>query len=568
MKKVKLNLATEILFCVMLPTVVLVIFSILSINNVGNLMAERMLEQRLKVADQAVAEMFNLLNMNDFHLEGDELYHGSVNLTEDNTVIDAFTDNTGIDVAVFYGTTRRATTVRNEDGTRALWTQMSDATYQQLKTSGYYFSNNVVVGGEPYYAVYMKIADGADGDVVTMCTGISAAAARLIYESTLRSTVIFMICIAIVGFVVALLIVRNIVRTIQKSVSDLNEVAEGKLNFAVSKKMTSRGDEVGNIARAIDSLMNSFIEIVNSLHGSSDTLTDFSESIKDNFAAINESISNINVAMDEIAIGATGQADATQAVTGEMNDMGVAVEKASENIGVLKRSTGEMETSNREVSETLNELVSISTSTRKSIEIVQKQTNDTNQSAMEIQNVVDLISDIAGQTNLLSLNASIEAARAGEQGRGFAVVADEVRKLAEQSRQSAEQIEVIVRELIEKSNHSVEAMDVVMEDIESQNEKLNQTKNVFGHLNTEIINVTNAVDSIAAEIETIDKAKDKVYGNLESLAAISEENAASTQETSATMTQLSELVNECDNAVGKLGGISDALVGNVNKFTL
>lgn len=531
-------------------------------------MAERMLEQRLKVADQAVAEMFNLLNMNDFHLEGDELYHGSVNLTEDNTVIDAFTDNTGIDVAVFYGTTRRATTVRNEDGTRALWTQMSDATYQQLKTSGYYFSNNVVVGGEPYYAVYMKIADGADGDVVTMCTGISAAAARLIYESTLRSTVIFMICIAIVGFVVALLIVRNIVRTIQKSVSDLNEVAEGKLNFAVSKKMTSRGDEVGNIARAIDSLMNSFIEIVNSLHGSSDTLTDFSESIKDNFAAINESISNINVAMDEIAIGATGQADATQAVTGEMNDMGVAVEKASENIGVLKRSTGEMETSNREVSETLNELVSISTSTRKSIEIVQKQTNDTNQSAMEIQNVVDLISDIAGQTNLLSLNASIEAARAGEQGRGFAVVADEVRKLAEQSRQSAEQIEVIVRELIEKSNHSVEAMDVVMEDIESQNEKLNQTKNVFGHLNTEIINVTNAVDSIAAEIETIDKAKDKVYGNLESLAAISEENAASTQETSATMTQLSELVNECDNAVGKLGGISDALVGNVNKFTL
>lgn len=568
MKKVKLNLATEILFCVMLPTVVLVIFSILSINNVGNLMAERMLEQRLKVADQAVAEMFNLLNMNDFHLEGDELYHGSVNLTEDNTVIDAFTDNTGIDVAVFYGTIRRATTVRNEDGTRALWTQMSDATYQQLKTSGYYFSNNVVVGGEPYYAVYMKIADGPDGDVVTMCTGISAAAARLIYESTLRSTVIFMICIAIVGFVVALLIVRNIVRTIQKSVSDLNEVAEGKLNFAVSKKMTSRGDEVGNIARAIDSLMNSFIEIVNSLHGSSDTLTDFSESIKDNFAAINESISNINVAMDEIAIGATGQADATQAVTGEMNDMGVAVEKASENIGVLKRSTGEMETSNREVSETLNELVSISTSTRKSIEIVQKQTNDTNQSAMEIQNVVDLISDIAGQTNLLSLNASIEAARAGEQGRGFAVVADEVRKLAEQSRQSAEQIEVIVRELIEKSNHSVEAMDVVMEDIESQNEKLNQTKNVFGHLNTEIINVTNAVDSIAAEIETIDKAKDKVYGNLESLAAISEENAASTQETSATMTQLSELVNECDNAVGKLGGISDALVGNVNKFTL
>ena len=568
MKKIKLNLTTKILLCVALPILVLVIFAVLAVQSVGNLMAERMLEQRLLISSHALSQMYDLVSSDTFSLEGDELYLGSLNLTEDNSIIDTFTQDTGIDVAVFYGTTRRATTVRNQDGTRAVGTLLSDATYQQLKTTGYYFSNNVIVGGEPYYAVYLLIADYGDGNEVTMCTGVSAASARAIYEDRERSTVIFMVVIALVSLIVSALISRNIVKNIQASVANLNEVADGKLNFAVSEKMVARGDEVGNIARSIDSLMKKFIDIVHNLHGSSNTLTDFSESIRKNFAAINDAIGDINHAVEEIAISATSQANATQDVAEQMNEMGFAVEKSSENIGTLKQITGDMETTNQEVSETLDSLVSISNNTRDSIEKVQRQTNDTNQSAMEIQNVIDFISDIAGQTNLLSLNASIEAARAGEHGKGFAIVADEVRKLAEQSRQSADQIEEIVRKLIENSNSSVDAMNVVMDEIKIQHDKLNQTKDVFGHLKLEISNVATAVDSISKEIESIDHAKDKVYDNLENLAAISEENAASSQETSATMAQLSDLVNECDGAVGELGQISDSLEGNVKKFTL
>ena len=568
MKKIKLNLTGKILLCVALPILILVIFAVLALQSVGNLMAERMLEQRLLISSHAIAQMYNLTSSDTFSLEGDELYLGSLNLTQDNSIIDTFNKDTGIDVAVFYGTTRRATTVKNQDGTRAVGTLLSDATYQQLKASGYYFSNNVMVEGEPYYAVYLLIADYGDGAEVTMCTGVSAASARAIYEERERSTAIFMVVIALISLIISALISRNIVRNIQASVANLNEVADGKLNFAVSKKMITRGDEVGNIARSIDSLMKKFIDIVNNLHGSSNTLTDFSDSIRKNFSEINEAIGNINHAVEEVAISATSQANATQDVAEQMNEMGFAVEKSSENIGTLKQITGEMEVTNHEVSETLDSLVAISNNTRESIEKVQRQTNDTNQSAMEIQNVVDFISDIAGQTNLLSLNASIEAARAGEHGKGFAIVADEVRKLAEQSRQSADQIEEIVRKLIENSNSSVDAMNVVMDEIQIQHDKLNQTKDVFGHLKSEISNVTNAVDSISKEIESIDQAKNRVYGNLENLAAISEENAASTQETSATMTHLSELVNECDGAVGELGEISNSLEGNVKKFTL
>ena len=568
MKKVKLNLTSKILLCVALPIIVLVTFAVLGIRNVGNLMAEQMLEQRLLIADHSIAQMFNLVSTDTFHMEGDDIYLGSLNLTEDNSVIDAFHQDTNIDVAIFYGTTRRATTVRDQNGNRAVGTIMADATHQQLKTDGFSFSNNVIVEGEPYYAMYYMMKDYGGGDDVTICTGISAESARVIYEARLRSTAIFMVAIAAVGLLISILIAQGIVRSIQSSVTDLNKVAEGKLNFTVSEKMVARGDEVGNIARSINSLLNEFIDIVNNLHGSSNTLTDFSGNIRENFTAINESIGEINNAVEEVATSATTQATATQDVAEQMNEMGHAVEKSSENIGTLKQITGEMETTNHEVSETLDSLVSISNNTRESIENVQRQTNDTNQSAMEIQSVVNFISSIADQTNLLSLNASIEAARAGEQGRGFAIVADEVRQLAEQSRQSADQIEGIVRKLIENSNNSVDAMNVVMDDIHIQHDKLNQTKDVFAHLRSEISNVTTAVDGIAKEIESIDQAKNKVFDDLGDLAAISEENAASAQETSATMTHLSELVNECNNAVGELGEISDSLEGNVRKFTL
>ena len=568
MKTIKLNLTVKILACVLLPIILLVAFSVMSIRDVGNLMADRLQEDQLTTANYAVSQMLNLLSSEPFHIEGDELYRGALNLTADSSIMDRFKENSGVDVTLFFGSTRRATTITGSDGNRILGTEMADTLYQQIKNDGYYFSKSVLVEGEPYYGVYTLMKDYGRGSEVILFTGISVADTRAIYTTRLSTTIVFMIVIAAVFLVLAQFVVRGIVKSIKASVSDLNEVADGKLNFRVSEKMTTRGDEVGNIARSIDSLMKKFIDIVDNLNVSTETLTDFSDSIKTNFATINESIANINIAVEEIANGATSQANETQSVAEQMNEMGYAVDKATDSIVTLKQSAEGMEASNLEVSATLDELVKISTHTRESIEAVQEQTNATNQSVAEIQDAIALISNIAGQTNLLSLNASIEAARAGEQGRGFAVVADEVRKLAEQSSESADQINSIVLQLIDKSNSSVAAMNAVTEEMQNQYDKLNQTKDVFGQLNLEIKNVTNAVDSIADEIENINHAKNGVYSNLESLAAISEENAASTEETSATMMQLSEIVNECDKEVGRLGSISDSLEGNVKKFTI
>lgn len=98
---------------------------------------------------------------------------------------------------------------------------------------------------------------------------------------------------------------------------------------------------------------------------------------------------------------------------------------------------------------------------------------------MKIRAAVDLITSIAEETNLLSLNASIEAARAGEQGRGFAVVAGQIQKLAEQSNESAGSIADIIGELLKDSENSVHIMEEVQEIMNEQQEKLQATRRQF-----------------------------------------------------------------------------------------
>lgn len=571
MKKIKLNLTVEILACVIIPIVVLMLFATSAINSVGELMAKKLEEQHMNTANHALQKILDLYDPGDYHVEEGHLWKGEVDLTaaslKEGSVIDFMKKNSGLEISMFYGQDRLLTSIEDSEGNKVT-TPLSDGFYQILKDDGYCFTDAAEVAGTPHYAVGQVVANYGAGQEVILAANYSIPLAEEAYIKSLKSYVTFMVIIALIFIAISVVVVRIISKNIQTSVGHLDEVADGKLNVKISNKLTNRGDEVGNIAKAIRSLIEKFTVIVDNLNGSSTKLTDFTVSIRKNFATINSSINDINIAVEEIATGATEQANEAQSVTEQMNEMGISVDKATQNIAALKQSTTSMEHSNNEVSKTLRELATISTNAKESISVVQQQTNDTNQVAIDIQNVVTLIADISEQTNLLSLNASIEAARAGELGKGFAVVADEVMKLAAQSKNSTEQIENIVERLIEKSNSNVEAMGHVMEEIQTQFDKLNQTKDVFENLNMEISHVTSAVDRIADEIDNINNSKNEVYGNLESLSAISEENAAATEQTSATMMQLSDIVDECDQAVGQLGEISDLLEGNVQKFTL
>jgi len=248
--------------------------------------------------------------------------------------------------------------------------------------------------------------------------------------------------------------------------------------------------------------------------------------------------------------------------------MGEAIDGTAVHIDNLADSTDKMRDYNRTVNTTLDELMKISNQTKEAFDVVYEQTSVTNQSANEIQEAANVITDIASQTNLLSLNASIEAARAGEHGKGFAVVADEIRKLAEQSAQSATQITGIIEVLIKNSNTTVDTMKTVTEKIDLQGRELNETQSVFSSLNEEIEEVGGAVDAIRDETSNLNNLKETVMSSVENLAAIAQENAASTQQTSAAMQELGVQVGDCGQDVEDILSMSSVLATNTRRFQL
>ncbi len=353
-------------------------------------------------------------------------------------------------------------------------------------------------------------------------------------------------------------------------IADLTERA-ANMDFtenASQLRMSARKDEMGLMARSLGTLKEELAGVVYAIRESCESLVASADVLNNGAAETTTTMEQVENAVNDIANGASNQAEETQGATENVILIGDMVKETNDTVANLMVSANEMNIANQNAKQILSELRDINRQSGEYIDIIARQTEITNDSALKIGEATKLITDIASETNLLSLNASIEAARAGEQGRGFAVVASEIQKLAEQSSESARRIEEIINVLLLDSEKAVATMRQVKEIIGEQTEHIVRTDKAFVEIQKGVEESLEGMQVISVKAQEMDRARVNVVDVVNNLTAIAEENAAATEETSASVVEVTSIVADIADKANGLNAIAEELEEKIGIFQL
>lgn len=320
--------------------------------------------------------------------------------------------------------------------------------------------------------------------------------------------------------------------------------------------------------QGITKLRKSLSDIIKNIQESASILIGSADELEHAAELTSSDSDKLDTAISEISRGAVSQAEETEEAMEDTKHMGEIIGQMVDDISDMAQSASEMGRAGTEASSILSELSEYTEKTTKAVDTIAEQINMTNTSAQEIQRAVEMITAIADETNLLSLNASIEAARAGEQGRGFAVVASQIQKLAEQSAESAQQITYIVGNLLHDAETTAETMEDVVDIVDSQKEKLLQTDAQFETVNRGIQESLFKIGQIRDKSKILDESRKQMANMIMSLSAISEENASASEETASSTAKLNERVKKITQEVTILKKIAADLEQQIQIFKI
>lgn len=565
MKKKGISFQAKLMMIVIVPLILLFAL-ILGSSIVRTSRSNRaMYKARLKAVAVSLNGAYNMLTEGDWSAADGVLYKGKQ--PADAALLDRIGTEEDIEITLFYGDTRYLTTIEDASGRRITGTKADVEIVRTVIRDGKeYVSEKVLIGDREYYAFYMPLTN-SDGTIVGMLF-IGQERQQIVDSIYAVNEAIFYngLVFCVVMTVLSLLMIRPVVKTIWDLSVKLDRFAGGDMGVVCSVPRLCKNDELGVLADSVNHLAARFSAIIKDIQDQSGVLVAGSGKLIKIASMNSDSMESISQAMNDVAKGAGEQAQDTTDIMGNVEEFSASLDVVTDRVDKLTGIVSELKDFSDSTKIVMNDLSEVNQKTRDSVHNMVCQTGATIKAMKEIDVILSSINDIASQTNLLSLNASIEAARAGEAGKGFSVVAGEVKNLAADCVNAARQIAEIVKNITSQMEQSEKLITVLDADAVRQSEKLGVADTAVAGIIVGIDTISGNSKVIRTELDGLVAVKAGIGSAVESLSAISQENAASSQEVAAGVSEISGSVKDLSGIARDIDSSLDALQDEIKIF--